>query len=92
MHPRNIYLRRVFLSPVYLFLLFSFFFCGFARSSGSLIKISCKLSVVQVGEIEFSRAIELIHLYTIKLYIHINTPINVYIFNDEIIFRKNEMI
>lgn len=79
---------RLFIS----FFFFLFFFCGFARSSGSLIKISCKLSVVQVGEIEFSRAIELIHLYTIKLYIHINTPINVYIFNDEIIFRKNEMI
>lgn len=42
---------------------FFFFFSGFARSSGSLIKISCKSSVVQVGgDTEFSRAIERIHL------------------------------
>lgn len=40
-----------------------FFFSGFARSSGSLIKISCKSSVVQVGgDTEFSRAIERTHL------------------------------
>lgn len=49
-----LYLRRVFLSRLSR-ISFSFF-SGFARSSGSLIKIPCKLSVVQVGEISNSFA------------------------------------
>lgn len=58
-----VYLRRVFLSRLSRFFFLFFFFSGFARSSGSLIKISCKSSVVQVGgDTEFSRAIERIHL------------------------------